>query len=61
MSISTNIEVSNIRKYAELLKKRYQLQEQLGFINDELINLSIYMSNEDINLANDLFKDLMSD
>lgn len=59
MSISTIIEVNNIKAYAELLKRQYELREKLSFINDKLINLSINMSNEDINKANILFKDLM--
>lgn len=60
MSISTEWEVKNIYKYAELLKKEYKLKEKLSTLHDELINLSIYMTNEDINEANKIFEELMS-
>lgn len=59
MSLSTDWEVKNIYKYADLLKKEYELKEKLSNIHDELINLSINMSNEDINEANELFEKIM--
>lgn len=59
MSIMTDIEVNNIKQYAELLRQEYKLKETLSYINDKLINLSVCMTNEDINKANTLFNDLM--
>lgn len=59
MSIMTDIEVNNIKQYAELLRQEYKLKETLSYINDKLVNLSVSMTNEDINKANTLFNDLM--
>lgn len=59
MTISDYVFEQNIKKYAELLKKEYILKAKLSMIHDELINLSMAMTNEDINEAQLLFKDLM--
>lgn len=59
MSIMTDIEVNNIKQYAELLKQEYKLKATLSYISDKIINLSVCMTNEDINKANELFNDLM--
>jgi len=61
MSISTDIEVKNIKEYARLLKERYLLMEELSSLNDRLVNLSVFMSNDDINRANELFEDYLTE
>jgi len=60
MTITSSWEIKCIREYAELLKKRYELQEKLSAIHDEMINLSVFMTNDDINEANELFEEMMS-
>lgn len=61
MTISDNISFNNIQKYAKLLKEQYELREKLDFINDDLINLTIYMSDEEIKEANKLFEKIMNE
>lgn len=56
MSFTTQLQVQRIEKYAHLLKEIYELQEQLDFLRDELHNLAINMSQDDINDANLILK-----
>lgn len=61
MSMTDEIQWMNIKEYARLLEKREDLIMQLGMINDDLVNLAIHMTNEDINEAYQLLKSKYSD
>lgn len=56
MSISTEWEMKNIRQYAEILEKIDDLKMQISLLHDELINLSVCMTKEDIEEAIDLYE-----
>lgn len=56
MTISTDWYIKKIQRYALLLMEEYELKEKLGEIHDELINLSIFMTKEEIEDATDIFK-----
>lgn len=56
MTISTEFEVRRIMEYANTLRKIYDLQEQISYLRDKLINLACCMTQEDINEANMLFE-----
>lgn len=56
MVISDVVEVERIKRYAQLLRREDALKMELSLINDELINLSVFMTNEDINEANQLYR-----
>lgn len=56
MSLTTDLEIRNIKEYADLLEKIYHIQINLDYLRDRLSNLASYMSQEDINEANKLLK-----
>lgn len=61
MSISTDWYIKNIHDYANLLKYEYELKEKLDEIHDRLINLSVYMTKEEIEDATEIFEKIMEE
>lgn len=54
MSISTELQIKRIRQYKNLLLKIYDLEMQVSILRDDLRNLAVNMTQEDINEANEL-------
>ena len=51
-----DLKKENIREYAKTLEKLNKLRPQLEALRDKLIQLSLVMSNDDINTANELYE-----
>lgn len=56
MSLFTEIQISRIHKYAEYLEQIYDKENELDYLRDELRNLQAFMSQEDINEANEILR-----
>ena len=60
MSISTQLQLERIKEYANLCLKIYDLENEVSWFRDKLSNLAACMSQEDINEANMLLRQKMS-